>query len=29
MDVSKQKLIIIDTALMVRISPIDMSKGRR
>ncbi len=29
MDVSKQKLAIIDTALMVRISPIDMSKGRR
>ncbi len=29
MDVSKQKLVIIDTALMVRISPIDMSRGRR
>ncbi len=29
MDVSKQKLVIIDTALMVRISPIDISKGRR
>ncbi len=29
MDVSKQKLVIIDAALMVRISPIDMSKGRR
>ncbi len=29
MDVSKQKLVIIDTASMVRISPIDMSKGRR
>ncbi len=29
MDVSKLKLVIIDTALMVRISPIDMSKGRR
>lgn len=29
MDVSKQKLVIIDTALMVRLSPIDMSKGRR
>ncbi len=29
MDVSKQKLVIIDTALMVQISPIDMSKGRR
>lgn len=29
MDVSKQKLVIIDTALMVPTSPIDMSKGRR
>lgn len=29
MEMSKQKLVIIDTALMVRISPIDMSKGRR
>jgi hypothetical protein len=29
MDVSKQTPTIIDTALMVRISPIDMGKDRR